>query len=111
MIPSIGEINNYVLMSDFLPITEVVSGGAAGVDRAGEDWAEMAGIPVRRFLPDWTQYGNRAGPLRNREMGMYADALILVWDGESKGSRSMQKIAKELGLRRFEILISHGERG
>jgi hypothetical protein len=30
-------------------ITEVVSGGATGVDTLAEIWAEQKGIPVKRF--------------------------------------------------------------
>lgn len=71
-------------------ITEVVSGACKeGVDRLGEEWAGRKGIPVKRFPADWNQYGRRAGPLRNREMAKYADALIAIWDGESRGTRNM----------------------
>ena len=28
-------------------------------------------------------------PMRNREMAEYADALLAVWDGESKGTANM----------------------
>ncbi len=70
-------------------ITEIVSGTCKGVDQLGEEWAGRKGIPVKRFPADWNQYGRRAGPLRNREMAKYADALIAIWDGESRGTKNM----------------------
>ncbi len=33
-------------------IDEVVSGGALGVNRAGEEWAALSHIPVKIFLTD-----------------------------------------------------------
>lgn len=80
-------------------ITEVVSGACKkGVDQLGEGWAKRKGIPVKRFPADWNQYGRRAGPLRNREMARYADALIAIWDGKSRGTRSMIDEALREGL-------------
>jgi len=79
-------------------VTEVVSGGAAGVDRLGERWAARRGIPVRRFLPDWSQ-GKAAGPLRNRRMAAYADALVALWDGASRGTASMIREARTRGIK------------
>lgn len=73
--------------SKFL-ITEVVSGGAMGVDSLGERWAQANQIPVRVFKPDWS-LGKRAGMVRNEEMNQYADALIAVWDGVSRGTCDM----------------------
>jgi predicted Rossmann fold nucleotide-binding protein DprA/Smf involved in DNA uptake len=87
-----------VLASGF-PITEVVSGGAPGIDSLGERWAEKNGIPVTRFQADWKRYGRRAGPIRNTEMAGYADAVIAVWDGRSRGTRNIIQLARRKGLR------------
>ena len=48
-------------------ITEVVCGGARGVDTLGAAWATQCHIPVRLFLADWQRYGRRAGTLRNQQ--------------------------------------------
>jgi hypothetical protein len=69
--------------------TEVVSGGARGVDTHGENWAWQWGVPVRRFNADWDRHGKVAGRLRNVEMAEYADALIACWDGRSTGTAHM----------------------
>jgi len=79
-------------------ITEVVSGGATGVDTLGEKWAGEKGIAVRKFPAEWDKWGRSAGPLRNTQMADYADALVLVWDGISQGSGHMLEIALKRGL-------------
>lgn len=81
-------------------ITEVVSGGARGVDKTGEQWAKKNNIPIKRFLPDW-RAGRQAGMLRNVEMGNYADALIAIWDGTSSGTKHMIDYATRKGLKIF----------
>lgn len=78
-------------------ITQVVSGGAIGVDRIGEAWGKSHGIEVIQFLPKWSLLGRRAGRKRNEEMAVYADALIAVWDGHSQGTKHMIDTMKRLG--------------
>ena len=80
------------------PIREIVSGGARGADRVGEDIARMCHIQVKQFIPDWNGLGKRAGFVRNAEMGDYADALLAFWDGKSKGTKSMIDYATKKGL-------------
>lgn len=86
-------------------ITEVVSGTCRGVDRMGEVYAKTRKWPIKRFPANWKAYGKKAGPMRNEKMARYADALIVVWDGESKGTKNMIKEAKKYGLRIFRITI------
>lgn len=79
-------------------IGRVVCGGARGVDRMGELWAQYHGIPIDYYPADWKRYGNSAGPKRNVDMANNADALIAVWDNISWGTRHMinQAFIKEL---------------
>ena len=70
-------------------ITEVVCGGATGADALGENYAVQNGIPVKGFPADWNKHGKAAGPIRNRQMAEYADCLIAVWDGKSRGTKNM----------------------
>lgn len=91
-------------------ITEVVSGGAKGVDTLGETWAIKNGVSIKRFPAEWEKYGISAGHIRNRKMGDYADALIAIWDGNSKGTKGMIDYAKEKKLKAFIfILQDNGE--
>jgi hypothetical protein len=72
-----------------IQVTEIVSGKAIGVDQLGEQYANMRGIPIKEMPADWNTYGKRAGPIRNRQMAEYADIAIIIWDGESNGTRNM----------------------
>ena len=85
-------------LSSNIPITEIVSGGARGVDALGEQVAKNFGIPIKVFPADWDKYGKRAGPLRNIQMAEYADGLIAIWDGKSKGTKHMIDQANKQGL-------------
>lgn len=79
--------------------TEIVSGMANGVDTLGEIWAKEHDIPIKQFPADWTKLGRRAGPIRNAQMGDYADALVAVWDGYSVGTKHMIYYARTKGLK------------
>lgn len=79
--------------------TLVVSGGARGADRLGELWAQQRGIPMVQYPADWDQYGRRAGPIRNGVMAKSADALVALWDGESRGTEDMINQARDAGLK------------
>lgn len=82
-------------------ITEVVSGGARGVDFLGEQWALNNNVQTTAFPAQWAAYGRAAGHMRNEKMAQYADALIAVWDGKSSGTRNMIENAKKRGLKVF----------
>lgn len=80
-------------------VTEVVSGACRGVDKLGETWAAARSIPVKRFPADWDKFGKSAGPIRNRQMAAYAEALVALWDGKSKGTKNMIEEAEKRGLK------------
>lgn len=79
-------------------ISEVVSGGAQGADALGERYAKGAGLPLKVFKADWQANGKAAGPIRNRQMAEYAQALIAIWDGKSAGTKNMIEEARSRGL-------------
>ncbi len=89
-----------VELSEF-DITEVVSGTARGVDKLGERFARDNGIPLRLFPANWSKYGKSAGMIRNEEMAKYSDALIAIWDGQSRGTAGMIRLAKRFNLEVF----------
>lgn len=91
-----GQLIAEMLLS--LGCTEVVSGGAKGADAYGESIAQYMEIPVKIFPAQWSTFGKSAGPRRNREMAIYADALIAVWDNMSKGTFNMISQARTQGL-------------
>ena len=63
-------------------------------------WHEL-GVPVDEFPADWKQYGRSAGHIRNREMAVYADILIVFPGG--KGTENMMKQAGEHGLKTMAL--------
>ena len=107
-IKSLQAVQDAVKASQF-EITEVVSGGALGVDLLGEAWAKENEIPIKRFIPDWSRFGKSAGPKRNCEMADYSEALIALWDGESRGTKHMIEEAKRRGLKCFVFDASDGQ--
>lgn len=84
---------------------EIVSGAARGADQLGETFAISRNIPIRKFPADWENFGRSAGFVRNREMAEYADALLLLWDGKSRGSQNMLLEAAKRGLRLYVYIV------
>lgn len=98
-------VEHAVIKSGFEEITEVVSGCARGVDFLGEQWALNNNIPIRSFPAEWAMFGKSAGYIRNGKMAQYADALIAVWDGKSKGTKNMIDLARERNLQVYIHLV------
>lgn len=85
--------------------TEIVSGTARGADTLGETFARLKGIPVHRMPANWTGLGKKAGLMRNEDMGRYADAAVVVWNGRSRGTKHMIDFMKKLGKPCFVLEI------
>lgn len=83
--------------------TVVLSGTAEGVDRLGERWANMNNIPIEQYPADWGKYGKRAGFRRNWQMAEKADALVAIWDGKSRGTAHMIRVAREKKLQVYVV--------
>lgn len=106
------DITDYPTLKEFvagleLPITEVVSGKARGVDTLGERYAKEIGVPVKPFPAEWnnldlpegfncpkkrkdgTVYNACAGFYRNEQMAQYADAGAVLARKGSSGSIDM----------------------
>lgn len=88
------------------PISEVISGTAMGIDQLGEAWALGHKISVKKFPADWNKYGRSAGFKRNEQMVEYADALIAVWDGRSKGTLHTIRLAEKAKIPLFVLDLS-----
>ena len=76
-------------LQKYLPetTTEIVSGGAKGIDQSAKSYAETNGIPYTEFLPDYKRYGKGAPLKRNIEIINYAEYVIAFWDGKSRGTK------------------------
>ena len=86
--------------SGFVP-TEIVSGMAPGVDTLAVQYAKEKELPLQQFWAEWGFYGRSAGPIRNRQMANYGEALIAIWDGKSRGTKNMIEEATKRGLQVF----------
>ena len=62
-------------------------------------------VTIESFPPNWEQFGNRAGPIRNRKMAERGDKLLLIWDGKSKGSLDMKNQMEKLRKPVIEIIL------
>ena len=76
----------------------VISGTARGADQLGERYAKERGFQLRHFPADWERNGKAAGYIRNAKMADNADALIVFWDGQSRGTKNMIDIARRKSL-------------
>ena len=76
-------------LSDYLPegTTEIVSGGAKGVDADAKQYALENAIALTEFLPDYRRYGRGAPLKRNLQIIEYADMVLAIWDGKSRGTK------------------------
>ncbi len=83
------------------PDLEIVSGLAKGPDTFGKEWAEANGVKCYEFPAKWKVNGvfdRSAGYKRNREMAEFSDAVLLFWDGVSKGTGHMRDLGLEFNL-------------
>lgn len=85
-------------------IDEIISGGATGVDSLAEKYAALHNIPLKIFPADWKRLGKAAGPIRNRQMAEYGNAL-LAFDKGTRGTRNMIQTARKYHLRGIIVEI------
>ena len=85
----------------------IISGGAKGVDLAGELMAKkLTGREAIVFEANWDLLGKSAGPSRNLDMASVAHGLFLIWDGRSRGSGHMLSCMEIRDRPIYEIEIS-----
>lgn len=91
-------ITEFDLTPHIPPDTDtVISGGARGIDALAEQYADLHHLSKYIIRPHYMLYG-RAAPLkRNEQMVNMADAVLVIWDGHSKGAQYTIKYAKKAG--------------
>lgn len=80
------------------PNLVLVSGGAKGADRLVQQWAANNHVPCLVVPAKWHQFGKAAGPIRNNFMLAMGHGLLAFPLASSKGTLSVIKSAKKLGL-------------
>lgn len=79
------------------PITKLIHGAAIGVDTICGLWAEEMGIPVDAYPitpKDWSTYGKKAGPIRNKQMLTEGKPDFLFAFPGNNGTANMVKQAQ-----------------
>lgn len=66
--------------------TEIVSGGAKGVDQDAKKYANENHISYKEYKPNYRLYGKGAPLKRNIEIINYADKVVALLDGKSRGT-------------------------
>lgn len=88
------------ILEDYLPAdtTEIISGGALGVDHSARAWALAHQVPITEFLPDYARFSRGAPLVRNITIIQNADLVLAFWDGRSHGTRFVIRKCRELGV-------------
>lgn len=90
-------------------ITEVISGGAKGIDMLAFQTAESIGIRNRQFLPERKKFPGKmvlkAFLERNKQIVDSCDILLAVWDGRSHGTKNTLNYARKINKPAFLIEI------
>ena len=93
---------------EYLPegVDEIVSGGAKGIDKDAEAYANQKGIKMTVFKPDYRRFRGGATHIRNRQIVDYADEVLAFWDGSSRGTAGVIEYCREVGKKVTVIEIS-----
>lgn len=76
-------------LGKYLPkeTTEIISGGAQGVDTSAREYALGHGLKLTEFFPEYSRYGRFAPLKRNITIIENADLVLAFWDGKSRGTK------------------------
>lgn len=91
--------NNFKLIEDFILTlpkdTTIIEGNCRGADKISGFLARKHGLKVITVPAEWTLYGKRAGPIRNKEMiNMFNPDLVVAFHNhieDSKGTKNMME--------------------
>lgn len=86
------------------PFTLLAHGAATGADALADEWAKVAGVPVKPYRAEGGKYGKGAGRRRNERM-LYAvrPALVIAFPTGGPGTAHMVEIATAFGTEVIQI--------
>ena len=79
-------------------VTEIVSGGAKGVDASAREYALRNRLKLTEYLPDYSRYGRSAPLRRNLTIIERADLVLAFWDGTSRGTKFVIENCRKRGI-------------
>lgn len=84
-------------LSPYIPpdVDAIISGGAEGIDSLAEQYADSHRISKYIIRPRYDLYGRAAPIRRNEQMVEMADAVLVIWDGHSRGAQHTVKYAEK----------------
>ena len=87
-------------LGTYLPkdTTQIISGGAIGIDSCAKAYALSNGIQYVEFLPDYKRYGKSAPLKRNHSIVENADLVLAFWDGLSPGTKYTIHLCRQNGI-------------
>ena len=90
---------NVIDLKTYIPeeTTEIVSGGAKGIDSCAKEYALSCGLRLTEFRLQYNRYKKGAPLMRNLQIIDYADTVIAFWDGTSKGTTFVIDKCREKG--------------
>jgi hypothetical protein len=95
---------------------EIISGHARGADQMGEKVAHTNKLKLTIMKAQWDLHGVSAGYMRNEDMARYAAAgqtgpggCIVFWDGKSRGSMHMFRLARDYKLQTVLVSPNKGD--
>lgn len=76
-------------LDKYLPkeTTEIISGGAKGIDTSARNYAIKHNIKLTEFLPQYPLFGKSAPLKRNITIIENSDVVLAFWDGISRGTK------------------------
>ncbi len=94
-------------LGKYLPegTTEIVSGGADGIDTCAGQYALSHGIKLTEFLPEYSRYGRGAPIKRNDTIIRNSDMVLAFWDGKSRGTKYVIDKCRKTNVKIEVILL------
>ena len=76
----------------------IITGGANGIDSIAEKYADDHRLSKIILRPQYQLYKRNAPLIRNRQMVDLADAVLIIWDGKSNGTRYTMEYAQKKAI-------------
>lgn len=97
------------MIDDYYNIRKIISGGARGVDKIAEEWADQLPKITKVIYPaKWIvdgQLDKSAGFKRNHDIVRESDMVIAFWDGISRGTKHAIDLARKYNKHHLVIYV------
>ena len=87
---------------DVSTMSEVISGGAKGIDSYAKRFAQAFKRPLTEYLPEYSKFGRTAALMRNVDIVKSADLVVAF---PSKNSRGTYHAIREAKKRDIPVIV------